>query len=70
METTVEKAGGRRWMGYPEAMRYTGLGRTMLTRLVTSGQVPAAKIGKRVLIDREGLDRYLESHDYASSGGR
>lgn len=55
----------RHWFNYSEAMEYTGLGRTLLTQLVTSGKVPAAKIGKRVLISRDGLDRYLESHSYA-----
>jgi excisionase family DNA binding protein len=64
------KSEERRWFSYSEAMGYTGLGRTLLTQLVTNGEVPAAKIGKRVLISRDGLDRYLESHSYAEVVGR
>lgn len=55
----------RRWFGYAEAIEYTGLGRTTLTALVTSGELRAAKVGKRVLISRDSLDSYLESQSYA-----
>lgn len=67
---TEAKTEQRHWFGYPEAMEYTGLGRTLLTQLVTSGEVPAAKIGRRVLISRDGLDRYLESRSYAEVVGQ
>jgi len=63
METKVEK----RWISYPEAMEYTGLGRTLLTQLVTSGEVRAAKVGTRVLISRDGLDAYLERSSYVEA---
>lgn len=56
----------RRWFRYAEAIEYTGLGRTTLTQLVTSGEVQAAKVGKRVLISRDSLDRYLESQSYGT----
>jgi excisionase family DNA binding protein len=56
------------WMSYQEAMRYCGLGRTLLTQLVTSGQIPAARVGRRVLISRRGLDEYLQSNSYAEVG--
>jgi excisionase family DNA binding protein len=53
------------WFSYREASRYCGgLGRTTLTMLVTTGAVPAVKIGKRVLISRSGLDEYLARHSY------
>jgi len=48
-------------------MEYTGLGRTLLTKLVTTGELPAARVGRRVLISREGLDRYLEGQSYAEA---
>lgn len=60
MEAKTEK----RWMGYRDAMDYTGLGRTLLTQLVTSGEVRAAKVGTRVLISRDALDEYLDSRSY------
>ena len=62
MET---RATERCWFAYAEAAHYTGLGRTTLTQLVTSGEVRAAKVGKRVLISRDSLDSYLESHSYS-----
>ena len=61
METqTVEK----RYLSYREAMTYTGLGRTLLTQLVTSGSIPAARVNRRVLIDREALDNWLSEQSY------
>jgi excisionase family DNA binding protein len=57
---TVEK----RWLSYREAMAHCGLGRTLITQLVTSGEIEAAKVGKRVLVSREGLESYLESRSY------
>ena len=61
METKTE----RRWFSYAEATEHTGLGRTTLTQLVTTGELRAAKVGKRVLISRDSLDSYLESQSYA-----
>ncbi len=64
--TTVNKA----WLSYVEAMEYTGLGRTLLTKLVTTSEIPAARVGRRVLISRAGLDEYLRRHSYAEVVGR
>ena len=58
---------GKSWLSYREAMEDTGLGRTLLTKLVTTGEIPAARVGRRVLISREGLDSYLESQSYADT---
>ena len=54
----------RKWLSYRQAMDHSSLGRTLLTSLVVSGQIPAAKVGKRVLIDRAGLDEFLRSRLY------
>jgi len=58
---------GKSWLSYREPMEDTGLGRTLLTKLVTTGEIPAARVGRRVLISREGLDSYLESQSYADT---
>src|SRR5215207_820472 len=50
------------------ATAYSSLGRTKLTELVTSGSVPAARVGRRVLISRSGLDEYLRSNSYVEAG--
>ncbi len=63
METTVEK----RWLSYAEAQEMAGIGRTKLWQLVSSGAVPAAKIGRSVRISKEGLEEYMESHAYVEA---
>jgi len=50
------------WLTYPEAQRLTGLGRTTLWTLVSTGQVKAAKIGRAVRISRLSLERFMEQH--------
>jgi excisionase family DNA binding protein len=49
----------RRWISYREAQEAVDLSRGTLWKLVESGRVPAAKVGRRVLIDRTGLENYL-----------
>ena len=66
MENEIE----RRWFSYGDSIEYAGLGRTTLTKLVTSGELRAAKVGKRVLISRDSLDSYLENHSYAEVAGQ
>ena len=63
METAVEK----RWLSYAEAQEMAGIGRTKLWSLISSGAVPAAKIGRSVRISKEGLEEYMESHNYADA---
>jgi len=55
------------WLTYSEAQRYASLGRTTLTALVTSGAVPAAKVGKAVRISKSGLDEYMRRNAYTSN---
>ena len=53
------------WLRYPEAERYSGLGRSTLWKLVTSGEVQAAKVGKSIRLRRRSLDEYMEKHTLA-----
>lgn len=57
------------WLRYSEAERYSGLGRTTLTKLVYGGKVRASKVGKSVRINRESLDEYLERQAIADAQG-
>ncbi|MBW6397498.1 hypothetical protein KPL78_06550 [Roseomonas sp. HJA6] len=50
------------WLTVANAVTYSGLGRTLMFELVVSGRVRSAKVGKRRLIDRAGLDAFLASH--------
>lgn len=61
MATAVEEAA---WMSYPEAQRFSGLGRTKLWELVSTGEVQAAKVGRAVRINRRSLNEYMERRSY------
>jgi excisionase family DNA binding protein len=47
------------WVTYWQAEQYSGLSRTTLWRLVSAGDVEAAKVGRAVRINRESLDAYM-----------
>lgn len=66
MTTLVEEAA---WISYSEAQKYTGLGRTKLWELVSSGDVEAAKIGRAVRISRRSLDEYMKRNSYVRAAG-
>jgi excisionase family DNA binding protein len=55
------------WLTYTEAQQYASLGRTTLTALVTSGAVPAAKVGKAVRISKAGLDEFMQRNAYTET---
>ena len=68
-ETKNAEAPEGAWFSYREASTYSGLGRTTLTQLVTSGAIPAAKIGRAVRISRAGLDEHMKRHAYVEADG-
>ena len=67
METQNAQEPTGTWLTYRQAASYSGLGRTTLTTLVTSGAVPAAKIGKAVRISKTGLDEFMRRHAYTEA---
>ena len=50
------------WLSYKDAEQVVGLGRTTLWKLVTSGEVQAARVGRAVRLNRRSLEEYLERH--------
>lgn len=48
------------WITYEEAQRLTSLGRTTPWRIVKSGEVKSAAIGRAVRINRESLEEFME----------
>ncbi len=50
----------REWLGYEEARRLVGLSRSTLYRLVKTGEIKGARIGRSVRINRASLDEYME----------
>ena len=67
METKNAEVPPAAWLTYTEAQKYASLGRTTLTALVTSGAVPAAKVGKAVRISKAGLDEFMRRNAYTEN---
>lgn len=49
----------RKWGTYRQAEEMSGLSRTTLWRLISSGEVEAAKVGRAVRINLQSLDAYM-----------
>ncbi len=50
----------REWITYKQAKELSGLSRTTLWKLLSAGEIKAARIGRAVRINRRSLDEYLE----------
>jgi excisionase family DNA binding protein len=60
MTTPAQRELQREWLTYAEAQAVSGLGRTTLWKLLNSGAIKAARVGRAVRINRRSLDGYLE----------
>jgi excisionase family DNA binding protein len=60
MHTATPQQVAPRWLRFTAAERYSGLGRSTLTRLIGTGEIKAAKVGKSVRINRISIDEYME----------
>jgi excisionase family DNA binding protein len=49
----------REWVTYKQAEEFSGLSRTTLWKLVSAGEIQAARIGRAVRINRASLDACL-----------
>lgn len=68
-EQVVETEAVRReWLNYREAAEFSGLGRTTLWTLASTGRVRAAKVGTAVRFSRESLQEFMERSSYAEEG--
>ena len=56
----------REWMTYKQAEELSGLSRTTLWKLLSAGEIKAARIGRAVRINRRSIDDYLERASEAS----
>lgn len=61
MHTAAPQEVTPQWFRFPDAERYSGLGRSTLTKLIATGDIKAAKVGKGVRINRESLEAYMEA---------
>jgi excisionase family DNA binding protein len=49
----------REWVTYKQAEELSGLSRTTLWKLLSAGEIKAARVGRAVRINRRSLDKYL-----------
>ena len=45
------------------------LGRTRVNEILRSGELPSYKLGRRRLVRRADLERFLEAHEYRPGEG-
>jgi excisionase family DNA binding protein len=50
----------REWVTYREAEELSGLSRTTLWKLLSAGEIKAARVGRAVRINRRSLEGHLE----------
>jgi excisionase family DNA binding protein len=50
----------REWLTYAEAGEIVGLSRVTLWKLVSAGEVEAARVGRAVRINRQSLAAYMK----------
>ncbi len=50
----------REWLTYKQAEELTGLSRTTLWKLISVGDVEAARVGRAVRINRASLNAYMK----------
>jgi excisionase family DNA binding protein len=61
----------REWVTYKQAEELSGLSRTTLWKLLSAGEIKAARVGRAVRINRRSIDDYLERASEGSCvGGR
>lgn len=67
MHTATPQEVAPQWLRVSDACRYSGLGRSTLTKLIGTGEIKAAKVGKSVRINRVSIDQYMEQHVLSGS---
>lgn len=70
-DTTIENVPypepSGRLLGISEAATYLAISHWSLRTLIDRGDLPAVRIGRRLLIDREDLDSLIENHKERAS---
>jgi excisionase family DNA binding protein len=50
-----------RYLSLESACKYGDFGRSYAYRLIDTGKITARKLGKRVMVERASIDRYLRA---------
>jgi excisionase family DNA binding protein len=56
----------REWVTYKQAEEVSGLSRTTLWKLLSAGEIKAARVGRAVRINRRSLDVCCQVHAHNS----
>jgi excisionase family DNA binding protein len=64
VKIVVEEAA---WLSYSAAQKYSGIERTKLWKLLSSGSIEGPKIGCSVHISRRSLEEYMRRNSYVDS---
>jgi excisionase family DNA binding protein len=59
----------REWLSLKDIQRLLGIGRTKVYELVATGELPAARIGRCIRVNRGELDEWLRAQRYADWTG-
>jgi excisionase family DNA binding protein len=58
------------WLSLKDVQHLLGIGRTKAYGLVTTGELPAVRIGRCIRVNRTELDEWLRAQRYVDSIGR
>lgn len=62
MEHGMEKNRECDWITVAEMRRYMGVGRTKAYELVHKGEIRSYRIGKKILVSRQSVDRFIRAN--------
>ena len=55
------------WLSLKDVQHLLGIGRTKTYELVTTGELPAVRIGRCIRVNRRELDEWLRAQRYVDS---
>ena len=55
------------WLSLKDVQQLVGIGRTKAYELVTTGELPAVRIGRCIRVNRGELDEWLRAQRYVDS---
>ena len=57
-----QELGREKWLTVAQMQEYMNAGRSKAYELVSSGEVKSYRLGRKILVDRESLDRYIRAN--------
>lgn len=57
-----QDAGNESWLTVTQMQEYMGAGRTKAYELISEGEVRSYKLGRKILVERASIDRYIRAN--------